>query len=502
MANYNKDTDYTALIAQAVKAGNYAGAALLEQQRNNKIVGEGLDYEQTNDYAQYLPQEGTNPYGGSASSVYTFNAGQSDATNQMNHNSAQWWAAKGMGDTNLMTTLEQANQNLAGMLGGTVTYNPNGTWSGVAAVPATTQASMNTGVSVQQPAPYQSAYDTEINNLINNILNRDKFSYDAESDPLFQQYKNIYTREGNRSMNDTLAAAASGAGGMSSYAMTAAQQANNYYMAQLGDKIPELQQLAYEMYLDDIGLMRQDVSMLMDKDNMDYNRYRDDVSDFQWGTSFNYDASRDAVADQQYKDQWEYGVGRDEVEDSRYESNTAYDRAMTMLMMGVMPDADMLKAAGISTEVANSIIAATKQTTTGGGSGGSGGSGYTGGSGGGSSGSDSGNGYTGGSGGGGSSNTPASGDDIWQRGSEYNGVGAVTARLMEAENAEIDMNSVIDLGRGPINEEELVRLEMAGEIVSYIEDGTRKFRNRVNPTQKAATSPFGSLNDVFKTQMF
>ena len=56
MANYNKDTDYTALIEQAVKSGNYAGAALLEQQRNNKISDMGLNYEQTNQYGQYLLQ--------------------------------------------------------------------------------------------------------------------------------------------------------------------------------------------------------------------------------------------------------------------------------------------------------------------------------------------------------------------------------------------------------------------------------------------------------------
>ena len=253
--NYNKDTDYTALIEQAVKSGNYAGAALLEQQRNNKIADLKLDYEPTDRYTYYIPETGKNPYGGSAESVYTYNASQGNAKDEMNYNSAQWWAAKGMGDTSMMQSLEAANKQLAALLGDGVQYNENGTWSGVADMPATMQASMNTGVVAQQPT-YQSAYDAQIDALLNQYLNREKFSYDAESDPLYQQYRDIYTREGNRSMNDTLAAAAAGAGGMSSYAMTAAQQANNYYMAQLGDKIPELQQLAYEMYMDDLGLQQ------------------------------------------------------------------------------------------------------------------------------------------------------------------------------------------------------------------------------------------------------
>ena len=213
----------------------------------------------------------------------------------------------------------------------------------------------------ENPAPtYQSAYNAKIDELMNAMLNREKFSYNAESDPLYQQYKNIYTREGNRSMNDTLAAAASGAGGMSSYAMTAAQQANNYYMAQLGDKLPELQQLAYSMYMDDLGQQRQDIGMLMDKDSVDYNRYRDSVSDwnndrnfaygqyrdqmgdYQWGTNLNYGAYRDQVADDQYKTEWEhalereaiedewrktewdYGVGRDQIEDAWREKQWDY----------------------------------------------------------------------------------------------------------------------------------------------------------------------------------
>lgn len=53
---YNRDTDYTKLIEEAVKAGDMARAAIYEAQRNEKIVGEGLtQYQTTNQYASYLP---------------------------------------------------------------------------------------------------------------------------------------------------------------------------------------------------------------------------------------------------------------------------------------------------------------------------------------------------------------------------------------------------------------------------------------------------------------
>lgn len=46
--------DYQALIKDAVNQGNLAQAAILEQQRNDKIEAQGLSYGKTNQYSQYL----------------------------------------------------------------------------------------------------------------------------------------------------------------------------------------------------------------------------------------------------------------------------------------------------------------------------------------------------------------------------------------------------------------------------------------------------------------
>ena len=53
---YDKNTDYQAAINSAVAAKDYAAAAQYEKLRNAKIRGEGLNYEQTNQYASYLPE--------------------------------------------------------------------------------------------------------------------------------------------------------------------------------------------------------------------------------------------------------------------------------------------------------------------------------------------------------------------------------------------------------------------------------------------------------------
>lgn len=53
---YGKDVDYSKLMQEAAAKGDYARAAIYEAQRNEKIAGEGLtQYQQTNQYASYLP---------------------------------------------------------------------------------------------------------------------------------------------------------------------------------------------------------------------------------------------------------------------------------------------------------------------------------------------------------------------------------------------------------------------------------------------------------------
>lgn len=51
---WKDNVDYQALINDAVKNNNYAQAAILEQQRNNKIDSLGLDVDKTNKYSSYL----------------------------------------------------------------------------------------------------------------------------------------------------------------------------------------------------------------------------------------------------------------------------------------------------------------------------------------------------------------------------------------------------------------------------------------------------------------
>jgi hypothetical protein len=85
------------------------------------------------------------------------------------------------------------------------------------------------------------------------------FVYNPDADPNVAAARKRYLREGQRAMEDTLAAAAANTGGVpSTAAITAAQQANDYYSTQFEDALPQLEETAYQRYLNEIALQRQE----------------------------------------------------------------------------------------------------------------------------------------------------------------------------------------------------------------------------------------------------
>ena len=191
---------------------------------------------------------------------------------------------------------------------------------------------VNTEKFSYQSAPsYTSKYQNQIDDLMSSILNREQFSYDPESDPTYQQYKESYTRNGQRAMQDTIGQVSARTGGLaSSYASAAGQQTYDGYMSALADKIPELRQLAYSMYQDDLNNQRANLDMLMALENNDYGRYQDLLGQYNNDRNFNYGVFSDDrnlnygiyTDDRNYN----YQLGRDEIADKRYEDETAYNR--------------------------------------------------------------------------------------------------------------------------------------------------------------------------------
>lgn len=131
----------------------------------------------------------------------------------------------------------------------------------------------------KQPAAYQSKYQANMDDITSQLQNRPKFQYDVNGDALYQQYKDYYTHNGQRAMQDTMGQAAALTGGYgSSYAQNVGQQAYNEYMTGLNNVIPELYQLAMDKYDRETARLQDQYAMYADLDARDYSRHQDQQS--------------------------------------------------------------------------------------------------------------------------------------------------------------------------------------------------------------------------------
>ena len=164
-----------------------------------------------------------------------------------------------------------------------------------------------------KPGAYQSQWQNQINDYLSQIENRDPFSYDPNSDALYNMYKDMYVQQGQMAMMDNMGQAATMTGGYgNSYAQTVGQQAYNQYLSQLNAVLPELYQQSYNIYADEGQRLQDMYNMYLGREEQDYGRYMDSYNAWQ--------AERDYLANR-------YDFERD-YDYSKWESNRnlAYDQ--------------------------------------------------------------------------------------------------------------------------------------------------------------------------------
>ena len=222
----------------------------------------------------------------------------------------------------------------------------------------------------------------KLTSTMNDIENREDFSYDVNGDALYQQYKDQYVNLGKMASADAMGQASAMTGGYgNSYAQTVGQQTYQGYLQQLTDKIPELYELALSKYNSEGEELYNKLSAYGNLYSTEYGEHRDTVADSkdklshytnlydiksdeeygQWydneqlqmtanelsynqlvdlltasTNSYNtlydntynqqydeystgYQESRDDVADQQWQDEFDYNKSRDDVADQQWQ---------------------------------------------------------------------------------------------------------------------------------------------------------------------------------------
>lgn len=191
------------------------------------------------------------------------------------------------------------------------------------------------GAKTQAPV-YGGQYDQQIQDIYQQIVNRKKFSYDAASDPLYQQYKQQYTQQGQQAMRDTMGQAAALTGGYgSSYGQAVGQQQYDAYLQRLGEVLPETYSMALDQYNAEGDALTNQYAMLNDMAATDYNRYRDQLGDWQYGEALRRQDEETA-----------YGRQQD-----------AYNKLLYLINnTGYSPTDDELTAAGLTRDQADKLL--------------------------------------------------------------------------------------------------------------------------------------------------
>ena len=304
--------------------GTNTQAAVKDYQQKNNLAVDGI--------------VGTNTWGAlTAANAATNNTATTTATNNTATNSTGFQYNAYQQSDAVKQAQALLNQQLANKPNVTT---PNTPYQESDAVKQA-QALLNQQLA-QKPGAYQSQWQTQLNDVMDKILNREKFSYDVNGDALYQQYKDQYMMQGQQAMMDTMGQAAAMTGGYgNSYAQSAGQQAYQSYLNQLNDKIPELYQIALNKYQMEGDALMNQYGMLSTQEQQDYGRYRDTVSDWnsevdrlqsQYNTERDYDYGK-YVDDRNYQ----YQVGRDQIADwqaeldrlqTQYNAERDYDYGM------------------------------------------------------------------------------------------------------------------------------------------------------------------------------
>ena len=328
---YDSNKDYSALISDAVSRGDYQSAAVYEAYRNAKIANQGLPYEQTNNYSQYLPMA---------------NIGFNDGT----------WGSSGGGGGAGGTT-GNAYLDMIGEIG------------------------------------WNNPYAEQIQQALA-ALNQ-PYVYDPNNPQAQAVRENYTQAGQQAMENTLAQVSARTGGLASSYAGTAAQQQYNNYMQGMNDALLEVEQQAKQNWLADQGLKQANLQLLMAMASQDENsyynalnaqmaaqQYKDDLSYRQWQQQF----SQQEYLNQLMYQNWQQGLTEDqwEFEKQQYQNSLAsedrqyaYETVMGILQTGQTPSAELLAAAGLSLGDAQLLANYYKQqmvaAATGGGSGSGGG---------------------------------------------------------------------------------------------------------------------------------
>lgn len=273
LKSQGKDSSYSARkeLAKSMGISNYSGTASQNTQML-KALQNGSSSKKTTTSNTNTTKQTNNEKKTTTTTTKTNLKGVDDATTEKINSS--FTASKDQ-----TSAQKKANSALSNLE--SVTSNKNivssDIWNTLGAqftVPqAVTEADAYLKTQLDKIQSGKTSYTDQVKEMMSQIQNREKFSYDVDADPLFQQALASAMNSGKSAMEDTIGQASALTGGYgSTYATTAGNQAYNAFIEDAYNNLPQYYNMALEAYQMEGDEMYRQLGMLNEADATEYNR--------------------------------------------------------------------------------------------------------------------------------------------------------------------------------------------------------------------------------------
>lgn len=189
-----------------------------------------------------------------------------------------------------------------------------------------TDAALNGFIDMSGKPEYNGQWEDVKNQLAEEALNM-RYEDWLEGDQ-YRALQDRYGRKGKMAMEDVLGQISSRTGGLaSSYAVSAANQQYNDFMAQL-------EEAAMDMFANERNNAIENANLAYSYADNDYNRYLDELGQYNTDRSFAYNAYMDALAQQNYLKELENEKANIEYDRGQSSRSEAQDRISSYLAAG------------------------------------------------------------------------------------------------------------------------------------------------------------------------
>ena len=212
------------------------------------------------------------------------------------------------------------------------------------------QAMQKLEAAKENKPTYSGTFEQQLQQIYDQIMNRPEFSYDLNSDPLWQQNVDQHKQQGQMAMMDGMGQAAALTGGYgNTFAQRVGQQAYQKHLQTLNDEVPEFYKMALSRYNQEDDRLKEQFAITGELAADEYGKHQDAENRY-WQGVDRAQAEADQAYDRGQSAWYTEQQLQQQADNTAYnKQQDAYDRLANLITStGYNPSQEELAEAGMS----------------------------------------------------------------------------------------------------------------------------------------------------------